>query len=452
MKKVIYILASVALTFSMMSCNNDEDPIFDDSAANRLDKAQSDYAKVLTDRGGKWLMEYFSNEEEPGYPFVLEFKKSGEVTMTTNNKWMTPRDVTASASSLWQMKSDDGVVLSFDTYNPLLHIFTDPENYKDPDSGNAQDDSAIDHTGNGHLGDYEFVVINVSDDENTVRLKGKKRGYYIYLRRLDESTDPVAYIDKCIEIGKTLFSQQVKRVFLTMGDNGERFVVSNNKGIITAYPEKGDNITQSSTASSIITPQGLRFMTELKVKRLTDVADSISVQSFILQPDGSLLCDDENDKTSTINVGSLSEHFDYAGYNWQIDLSNLSGVFKTCLDGTTDEIKRAANGTVQYYTFKINSDQSVTLLMRVRFRRGSQNVNQNLCYDFDAKVDGDAIKLTYTGADEVGQSYIGSIPSMKQLLDKISASVVTFSADNYLSTVNMTMKLSDTDYCGIRLQ
>lgn len=271
-----YTLGAVALSLVATSCSNDEDQIFDKSAAERLDEAKVEYADYLTDKGGKWVMEYFSNMAEHGYAFVMEFKKNGEVVMTTNHEWSNPASTTISESSLWQIISDNGVVLSFNTYNPLLHVFADPDNYVAPGD---DPENPTDRTGRGHQGDYEFVIMEKQDDGNSLKLKGKKYGHYIYMHRLDEGTVAADYIADVVKVRDNMFPSKIKRYFLTDGNTGERFVLSQANSIFTGYPEKGDYITQSSSKSGIITPAGIRFMEPLRplyrsrVYRLTLLSD-----------------------------------------------------------------------------------------------------------------------------------------------------------------------------------
>ena len=127
MKKIFYFTLALALAAGVSSCKNEEDDIFDDTAANRLEQYKKDYANVFTDKGGKWALEYFANTEEPGYVFVVTFDKNGSVEVAGNNKW-TPTTSFSTDNSLWGMISDDGPVLSFNSYNKVLHVFSGDEN------------------------------------------------------------------------------------------------------------------------------------------------------------------------------------------------------------------------------------------------------------------------------------------------------------------------------------
>ena len=76
MKKFLNIsmLALVALSsLSLASCKNEIEDIFDEDAIARLDKAKAHYSDILTDKGGKWQLEYYANSNEQGYIYLMTF-------------------------------------------------------------------------------------------------------------------------------------------------------------------------------------------------------------------------------------------------------------------------------------------------------------------------------------------------------------------------------------------
>ena len=79
--------------------------------------------------------------------------KQGEVSITAESPILeSPGD---QVTSMYQIKGDMGPILSFDTYNHILHQFSDPN----PD-------------GLGYEGDYEFIILNVAKDK--IEVKGKE--------------------------------------------------------------------------------------------------------------------------------------------------------------------------------------------------------------------------------------------------------------------------------------
>ena len=180
MKKFLNIslLALVVFSmFSLASCKNEVDNIFDEDAVIRLDKAKAEYSDILTRNGGKWQLEYFANENEQGYIYLMTFAKDGSVTISGNNQWInyvktgsTKTPAFGSEISMWEVIADNGPVLSFNTYNKYFHFFADP--YDIPSTGGAATDADIDESGYGHEGNYEFDIMKYSGD--TLYLTGKK--------------------------------------------------------------------------------------------------------------------------------------------------------------------------------------------------------------------------------------------------------------------------------------
>ena len=66
-------------------------------------------------------------------------------------------------SSLYSVKSEQATMLSFDTYNYLVHYFGQPQ-------GSMSDDRTTGRSG----GDYEFIISSASAER--IELKGKKYG------------------------------------------------------------------------------------------------------------------------------------------------------------------------------------------------------------------------------------------------------------------------------------
>ena len=121
------LLGSLVMT---TACSNEEDDIFDQSAAERLNAASETYSNLLTAGTGKWAMEYFPTNNTDrytgsGYLMTMKFDKSSAVTVGMKN--IFSNNVYREATSMWQVITDDGPVLSFNTWNDNLHQFSQPE-------------------------------------------------------------------------------------------------------------------------------------------------------------------------------------------------------------------------------------------------------------------------------------------------------------------------------------
>ncbi len=122
MKKV-YLLLLILSPLIFQSCLKDQEDLFDESPAERMSQALSEYKSVLASSENGWILEYYpeANQSYGGFVFIVEFSES-EVTAFTE----LASDASTSVTSLYQLISDDGPVLSFDTYNSFLHFFSQP--------------------------------------------------------------------------------------------------------------------------------------------------------------------------------------------------------------------------------------------------------------------------------------------------------------------------------------
>lgn len=332
--KTIYLASLAAL--SLTACSNDNNDIFEDSAAVRLEQYKKEYAEVLTSNGGLWSMEYFSNSEEPGYVFVMKFDKNGSVTISANHKWIG--GIFSQETSLWKMIADNGPVLSFNSYNNLFHIFSDPADIVGPDAPTG-DFGDINETGYGHEGDYEFQVMEVSEDGNTVRLLGKKRLLDIYLHRLDANVDIADFLDRSVHVSDFV-SPYFGYVNLVAAD-GEEFVMSDlETGIPSVYPKLGDAVTQTKSGNGIFTLEGFRFMNPLVVPRAEgSTLEPLTLNSFTFAEDGSLVSS-EGDKI--VGPYALDVFLNETmNYSWSVDLENCGGSISDKLGSLEAGIKEA---------------------------------------------------------------------------------------------------------------
>lgn len=345
MRKSIYLAALAALTLS--ACSNEQDMIFDDSAAVRLEQYKQKYAEALTAEGGLWSMEYFSNPDEPGYVFVMKFGKGNDVTISANHKWIGGEF--KQETSLWKMIADNGPVLSFNSYNSLFHIFSDPANIVGPDAPTGESGD-INETGFGHEGDYEFQVMDVSEDGNVIRLLGKKRLLNGYLRRLDPSTDVKVYMDEYKQLESSLFCKEISTLILKNFD-GENYIVKDaHTGVMSIYPEAGDPVDQTRTSNFIITNSGIRFMEPFEIVNAAGEEKTISELKFVNNHSLALV-DNEN---AILNAGTFVDVLNLNHPNWKMNVKTLTGDLKTAFDKLTAQLK-------DLYSYKTAAVQSVSL-------------------------------------------------------------------------------------------
>lgn len=438
MKKSIYLAAIAAIALS--ACSNDSNEIFDQSAAERLEAFKTEYADVLTADGGLWTMEYFSNEEEPGYLFVVKFDKDGSVKFSANHKWIG--NEFKEETSLWTMIADNGPVLSFNSYNDLFHIFSDPANITGVEAPKGDDNEDIDETGFGHEGDYEFQIMEVSEDKNTVRMLGKKRLYHIYLRRLDPSTDVKAYMDEYKEIEKTIFNKDVPN-FLMFDSKGEEYVVKGAyTGVMKIYPKNGDEVDQTRSCNFILTKSGIRFRDPLEVVNAADEAWNIEEFKFV----GNYGLASVSDESVKMNFGKFSDIVDLNSCNWRVDLKNMDGGIKDAFNRFADQLKQLYNyksASVNEFTIDYNVAQK-SYIARIYVRTGSKSYETDRFYlTFTDGEDG-GVKLTLGEAfDESSALAYNAYTELQNIFNMLTASSMQFTSTSDCGPKTVYLKVGD---------
>lgn len=434
MKKYLYIAAFAAL--ALTACSDDENNVFDQSAAERLEQYKKDYAEVLTDKGGLWTMEYFSNPDEPGYVFVMKFDTNGSVTISANHKWIGSQF--KQETSLWKMIADNGPVLSFNSYNNLFHIFADPANIEGPDAPTG-DYGDINETGYGHEGDYEFQVMEVSDDKNTVRLLGKKRMYDIYLHRLDADTDPAQYLAD-VKAVASRFSSKFNDMTMIDADGNRYRVKDLYKGIPSIYPLGiKDYVDQTVSGNAILTLSGFRFMEPLEVKRSNNSTFTITELTFA--EDGSLHGENVEDLRGVSTLECLIRE----DLTWTIDKESLTGKVKELYDAANAACVSTltAKDKLGNIDFTYGADAFGNTTPQLVTRIGSKVCRNYLSYDIqyikytdlseDADetaienkeiVPSDELHFSFTGANSTATKYEGQIPAYKAFKDYLTSNFI----------------------------
>ncbi|MDR2293458.1 MAG: DUF4302 domain-containing protein [Prevotellaceae bacterium] len=173
-KNIIYL--SVASLFLLQSCVKDEENIFDDSAAIRGQKAVSEYMQLLVSAENGWYVDYYPelNHKVGGYAMYLKFSANGMVDVSCEIATNLPPY--QMETSQFEVFMEQGPILSFSTYNKVMHYFSEPYSTDV----------------NGREGDYEFIIMNAKTDE--ILIKGKKGGNKMTLRRNTDNLNPDTHL------------------------------------------------------------------------------------------------------------------------------------------------------------------------------------------------------------------------------------------------------------------
>ena len=184
--RIILLVGLMALA-ALTACTYEEEDLFDQSAAQRLNASAKEYRDLLVSSQYGWAMEFWPNNGTMGgYVFTVKFAEDGSVEMcseediTYDGKTYEPGDA---FTSNYSVKSEQGTILTFDSYNPLFHKFSEPQG-----SSNVS----------GYNSDYEFVFMRTSENRDTVYFRGKKYGQEMAMTRLGESAGK--YMDESLTV------------------------------------------------------------------------------------------------------------------------------------------------------------------------------------------------------------------------------------------------------------
>lgn len=434
-----FLTATAILTIAgaVSSCSNKEDDIFDQAAAVRMDAAKTETKALLLSAENGWELSYFAdNEWESGYPILMKFHNDESVEMAGSNPWVAnafgSRDQNAvqRETSLYKMISDDGPVLTFDTFNRMLHIFSEPYNLPsskyNPDNvpfpaGPLDDDGDdADESGYGHNGDYEFVIMSRS--ENEIILRGKKTRVNMRMRRLAADTDWDTYFAEVHNRSANTFSNRFGDLKMVVG--GHELHLSNlASGVMSILADDDDPVLETVKIPFIYTPDGIRLREPYKgfEDRLADIA----IQNFAFNEDGTLRCTDR-DVEFALN-SSFAEIFGMTSFSWNVNLENATGNAKTIIDNMVAEVaaNTSYNGIRQLYFNYNASSKKYALTMRV-------NKVSTLGALYGTYEYGDnTIKMTFTGTegDNTGLTRLNRLPTMQAFLDFISSKEWIVSTD-----------------------
>ena len=167
MKKILMFTTALGLMVATLpSCLKDDKANFSGSPAARLDEAVKVNKQILESAPNGWSLGYYAgrNYSGPGFTLTLKFK-DGKAYIMGDNK-----DATTVGVSEYDIVKDQGVVLTFPTYNSVIHELA----------------GASQGYPEGLQGDYEFAILEAN--ANFIRLRGKKWKNEIILTPIKNQT------------------------------------------------------------------------------------------------------------------------------------------------------------------------------------------------------------------------------------------------------------------------
>lgn len=326
MKKIFFYIMFAVAGLSLQSCLHDDDEIFDKSAAERINEAVANAKEVLTSSQEGWVMHYYVGQEYAygGLNLAMKFT-DGKVQMY-NETAQNSDGSYKSVVSTYKITRDQGPVLAFDTYNDLLHVYGDP-------AGSGPTDV------DGWEADYEFVIMNISEDQNTITLQGKKFHNTIVLERL---TRPVAeYFDAATKMAESLTNAGV--LAYTVGDKKAKFYPGSSEYSVKYVDDKGEaaslTVPYTSTDKGILFNEPIELFGDtlkgINAKDTATVNDALTAKTIVASNDES-------------KIFSLSKDLNdiFQANNWYLALSNMGEVAGPGLQSFIDGCKESEGEVV----------------------------------------------------------------------------------------------------------
>ena len=429
----------------LVSCNYEEDDLFSASAAERLMQSQKTYTERLT--GTTWVMEYYPTNRNTaptgvGYLLMTAFGNDQTVRIGMDNA--VTNDLYTEDTSLWEVISDQGPVLSFNTYNRCLHFFSDP-GAPDVTNANGSGTNADYDRGNGYEGNYEFEILSLEENATQSMLKGKKIGKseesntYVRMQRLEDGIDFAAYLKDVKAFNDSIFSSRVPTSnFLTLG--GKEYVMTGaNTGIISLYPKGGDAITETTDHVFLVTKAGNE--TRLRFREAVERDDNEStVQEFRFDYEADEFREIDGDavihgmqpaEALATNTATVTR------------TSVMSESFKSAIDAVYTEM-RAKKFTFNSVLLNTVNEDSVSVTVRYRNARGA---TVNYVFYYSRQQQGDNVNLTYLGPkDSSAEAFLNTFASVETLLGLIGREyTVTANTTRFNLTNTKLISTSDPD-------
>ncbi len=454
--KYFPIVALAVASMTVASCSREEDHIWEQSAAERLDAARSADLEILCAATNGWEMLYFTESDFRGVNFLLKFADNGSVTVATRNA--DTGNSYQEETSAFDVITDDGPVLTFNTYNSLLHRYADP----DPDQTQQTD-------GVGEGGDYEFKIMSIGSD--LIYLRGKKHGVEIYMYPLEAGADWQQYFADIYANHEKMFNNSIPQLWLTLAD-GKRFSISDatvqvydpssptpvdasrsyvTDQVMAFVPEGGDALTETKNMSYIVTRNGIRWMQAFPGDTLT----TTPAREFVWNEEGTYLVStdfggDDCAAGATIKAPALADMFPTV--NWSVDVTSMTGTIASAYQSFVDGFESSAIGSaygLYGIGFGVSGGNSA---MRVSFGPSEATAQIASFYYTITVSDDGAATMTFDGQDQMGGTMLNYVPQLADFIAVLESATFSLSSSSELNPTQIVFDGGDNGNFCVDLQ
>jgi hypothetical protein len=395
MKKHLYLAALTAiLATSFSSCEMKEDDIFAKDPATRQDEWMAEYRRVFNNNEHGWAL-YISNPTYGRHPQVATYAVKFDQEYCTfypssSTSRIPSASGLASATSTYAFKMDNGVVLSFDTYNPFFHYFADQSQYFSQDLQSS----------------FEFCLDRFSANEDTIFGHSKTNSLPMFMVKM--KTTPQEYQQQS-DIMDQYAAYNCSMVIA--GDTLQARFLSGYHNFLLYFPDEegGPNVEHMYSYGNLV--GGLYFLENISYKGKTIV-------EMKLDPETGTFYDP---LTQAKIIGTpLADYFFNADYedNLYWGYSALGSWTKQQWDLAREDIGKArkfsANSLV-YINFMPDGNGSLHLIVNKWY--GADEVHYHFLVK---KLADNRIALQYTGHETSGRSWSFYDNGLKRIVDAIA--------------------------------
>ena len=447
MKKIVSLTLLLAAGIGFTACVNEEDDLFDKTAAERLNEASALYSSRLMAQPNGWAMQlYPTNDNEApygsGYLVLCRFNKDHSVVVSMKNQFTD--NVYRTDTSLWEVITDNGPVLSFNSHNDCLHAFTDPEDILW--TGNA--DEPNNETGTGVGGDYEFIIVDAPEDASYMMLKGKKRGTYNLFTPVEEGVEYESYLADVETFMKTMFPSSNPTFDVLHTPNGDFKMTGIDDGIPNIFPYDGDEIIDESFNAFLITKRGDDYYLRLRDSfRIESSEEEASEQEFMYHPDQDLFIG-TGDNRFIIDGDEPNRFFRQAlidetrQWRWNAK-SEMSAAYGDLMTKLSDAFK-SKKLTYDRNILKYNTSKD-KVVMTVSYKRNTSTISLDYIfgYSFD---ESNKLTLTYEGPnDKAAETMLTQIPEIQTIVDAMNGQFNVKPSGTRFNLNNLRIETKDSN-------
>lgn len=314
MKNLIYFCGiSLLMSATMSSCLFEEENIFDESAALRGQHYAQKITDVLYTPENGWVIQYFANPESKGYNIYARFYENGLVVLGSDHEYLRNKSGFQTDTSTYVLNEQDGPVLSFNSWNDILSVFTDPV-----------DPKSLAEDGEGLRGDNEFVVTDVQGDRITMR--GERHEAIVIMQKCDRPWyDYYLYTQSF----KNYITNSIVTSYYVTNQVDTMYFTDLRSGYYN-YLDRLDDPLHQEQIPCVFTPSGFRM-------QFPDSLGMDTFQEFIITEDSSKLVS-ENGKIECIAMWDtyVASHTAI----WNFDQEKLTEAQKALVESINTEVAK----------------------------------------------------------------------------------------------------------------